>query len=461
MFSGGRLARLATLAALMAAAATTVLPSPAAAGTAHSSAMGLEYNAIGGEANRALFVWDGDTVLVGDPGAALVLGCMPRTLTEVRCPAPGSPTGAGPPVACDPCIARMFLGDGNDSGEIRNAPDRSTLSVLIDGGDGNDQLSTNRGTVIGGPGDDVLTGDVLNGGPGDDRLAGTDADNVLDGGPGADLLKGMGGTDRTTYADRAEGVRVTLDGRSDDGARGEGDDVETEDVNGGAGPDVLIGDDGPNRLTGLCGDDRLTGGDGADVLEGGPGADTIDGRAGDDIIYADAGPFGDPPPPAAPCGAETATANDLIACGPGDDLVLAGAGDRVAADCERVYFNDRDAPRLKVLAPAVVRIARDAVRVAVRDVTQASGLPVEGVFPLSGTVSLRAAGGVPEGVLGRGALPRLNGGSLAKVSVTLTRAARRALLRGGGELRVVATVTARDAGGAVSLTRRTIVLAGG
>jgi hypothetical protein len=116
---------------------------------------------------------------------------------------------------------------------------------------------------------------------------------------------------------------------------------------------------------------------------------------------------------------------------------------------------------LKVLAPAVVRVARDAVRVAVRDVTQASGLSADGVFPLSGTVSLRAAGGAPEGVLGRGALPRLDGGLLTTVAVALTRTARRALRRGGGELRVVATVTARDAGGAVSLTRRTIVLAGG
>jgi Ca2+-binding RTX toxin-like protein len=460
MFSSGRLAHLATLAALIAAAATTALASPAAAGTAHFSASGLEYSAIGGEANRALFVWDGETVLVSDPGAALVLGCMPRTLTEVRCPAPGVPPSVTGTPRCDPCIANMYLGDGNDTGEVRNAPGGPALSVLVDGGDGNDQLSANRGTVVGGSGNDALTGDVLFGGPGDDRLAGTDADNVLDGGLGADLLKGMGGTDRATYADRAEGVRVTIDGRSDDGAPGEGDDVETEDVNGGAGPDVLTGDDGPNRLIGLCGDDRLTGGGGADVLEGGPGADTIDGRAGDDIIYADAGPFG-APPLAAPCGAETATASDLIACGPGDDLALAGAGDRVAADCERVYFNVRDAPRLKILAPPVVPLARDAVRVAIRDVTQATGLPTGGVFPLSGTVSLRAADGTPEGVLGRGPLPRLDGGSLAKASVALTRTALRALRRRGGELRVTVTVTAQDASGAVSLTRRTIVLAGG
>jgi hypothetical protein len=455
MFPGGRLPGPAIVAALIvAAAAATTLASPAAAGTTRSGATGLEYSAIPGEANRVLLRWAGDEVLVSDPGAALVLGCMPRTLTEVSCPTPGGPpTGASTP-PCKLCVASVFLGDGNDIGEIRNAPLDPTLSVLLDGGDGDDQLSSNRGRVVGGSGNDALTGEVLEGGPGDDRLAGTNTDNLLDGGPGADLLKGMGGTDRTTYADRTGGVHVTLDGRSDDGEPGEGDDVETEDVNGGAGPDVLIGDDGRNALTGLCGDDRLTGGGGADVLEGGPGADTIDGRAG---------PFGTPDPPAAPCGPQPAAASDLVACGPGDDLVLAGAGDRVAADCERVYFSARDLPRLKIVtpAPAVARLRRGRIRIAVRDVTQASDLPTNGVLPVSATVSLRAAGGEPEGLLGRAELPRLDAGALARVAVPLTRTARRALRRRGGALRVAVTVTARDAAGAVSLTRRALAVAGG
>jgi hypothetical protein len=453
MVSSGRLARHAILAGLIVAALAGAPVAPAAAGTVRSSASGLEYSALAGEANRALFAWGDNGVIVSDPGAALVLGCMPRTLTEVRCPAPGA-APSGPPA-----VANMYLGDGDDTGEIRNAPERPTLSVLLDGGPGNDTLSTNRGTVVGGPGNDALTGELLQGGPGDDRLAGTDADSVLDGGPGADLLKGMGGIDRTTYADRTEGVHVTIDGRADDGAPGEGDDVETEDVNGGAGPDLLLGDDGPNRLTGLCGDDRLTGGGGNDVLEGDAGSDTIDGRAGDDIIYADAGPFGQPPP-AAPCDAQPSDGGDLVACGPGDDLALAGAGDRVAADCERVYFGSVDVPRLKIVAPAPARVVRNAVRVAVVDVTQRSGLPVQGVFPLSGTVTLRAASGSPEGLLGRADLPRLDAASRVPVAVPLTRVADRALRSSrGGELGVAVTVTARDASGATSLTRRTILLA--
>lgn len=463
MFPGGGLARPAILAVLvLTAAAASTLASPAAAGTARSGATGLEYRGLAGEANRALLQWTGGEVLLSDPGAALVLGCMARTLTEVRCPAPGrSPTGASTP-PCELCLVSMFLGDGNDTGEIRDAPLDPRLWLLLDGGAGDDQLSSNRGWVLGGPGSDALTGELLAGGAGDDRLAGTNTDTVLDGGPGADLLKGMGGSDRTTYADRTAGVRVTIDGRSDDGEQGEGDDVETEDVIGGAGADVLTGDDGRNALTGLCGDDRLTGGGGADVLEGGAGGDTIDGRAGDDIIYADAGPFADPGPLAAPCGSPPTAGSDLVACGPGDDLALAGSGDRVAADCERVYFNARDVPRLKVVtaAPAVVRLRRGRVRVAVRDLTQASRLPTDGVFPLSATVSLRAARGAPEGVLGRATLPRLDAGGLARVAVPLTRTARRALRRRHGALRVVVTVTAQDAAGPVSLTRRTLLVAG-
>jgi hypothetical protein len=133
----------------------------------------------------------------------------------------------------------------------------------------------------------------------------------------------------------------------------------------------------------------------------------------------------------------------------------------VAADCERVYFGSVDVPRLKIVAPPAERVARDGgeVRVAVVDVTQRSGLPVDGVFPLSGTVSLRAAGGTPEGVLGRADLPRLDAGSRVPVDVPLTQAGERALRGRGGQLRVAVTVTARDASGATSLTRRTIVVA--
>ena len=55
-----------------------------------------------------------------------------------------------------------------------------------------------------------------------------------------------------------------------------------ENAIGGAGDDMLIGNDVANRLEGGAGRDQLTGGAGDDVLLGGAGADMLDGGAGVD-----------------------------------------------------------------------------------------------------------------------------------------------------------------------------------
>jgi serralysin len=51
--------------------------------------------------------------------------------------------------------------------------------------------------------------------------------------------------------------------------------VQIEDARGGAGADLLVGNDGKNALTGGKGADTLRGGDGADALNGGGGADVF------------------------------------------------------------------------------------------------------------------------------------------------------------------------------------------
>ena len=51
--------------------------------------------------------------------------------------------------------------------------------------------------------------------------------------------------------------------------------VNIENVIGGSGNDVLVGNRVANALSGGSGDDRLDGGAGADVLAGGQGADTF------------------------------------------------------------------------------------------------------------------------------------------------------------------------------------------
>ena len=132
-------------------------------------------------------------------------------------------------------------------------------------------------------GDDTLTGRAVVGGPGDDRILGTNGDDgPLIGGPGADTIDGDGGEDTASYADRAGPVRVTLDAIADDGADGERDDVRTENVTGGEGDDVLIGDGAANRLNAGAGENELRGAGGRDRLLGGPDRDTLDGGPGDD-----------------------------------------------------------------------------------------------------------------------------------------------------------------------------------
>src|SRR3954451_11912324 len=92
------------------------------------------------------------------------------------------------------------------------APQTDGLTVA--GTDGNDQLA--------GAGQD----DSLYGRAGDDRLDGEGGNDDLDGGPGTDDLHGgAGDDDAAVYAGNAP-LTVTLDGRFNDGASGERDNVQ-------------------------------------------------------------------------------------------------------------------------------------------------------------------------------------------------------------------------------------------
>jgi Ca2+-binding RTX toxin-like protein len=140
--------------------------------------------------------------------------------------------------------------------------------------------------MIGGAGDDTIVGTAANnrlvGGPGDDLLRGKAGDDVLVGGPGRDWLFGDAGSDTADYSDRTASLHISLDGRFDDGERGERDNVfpDVENVVGGSGNDVIVGSSRANRLEGRGGNDTITGGAGADRLYGGDGDDTLDARDG-------------------------------------------------------------------------------------------------------------------------------------------------------------------------------------
>jgi len=56
------------------------------------------------------------------------------------------------------------------------------------------------------------------------------------------------------------------------------------DIEGTAGPDILMGSYGFNSLSGLAGQDLLCGGPGPDRLRGGPGADRFHGAGGNDTL---------------------------------------------------------------------------------------------------------------------------------------------------------------------------------
>lgn len=177
------------------------------------------------------------------------------------------------------------------------------------GGSGNDKLNARTDgvarTLRGGPGNDTLTG-----GPGADVLLGESGNDSLDGLLGADVITGGAGNDILTYASRAVGVNVSMDGAANDGQSGEGDNVSTvETVFGGSGDDNinLSASSTPVRIDGNAGNDTLTGGAAKDTLDGGAGDDFITGNAGNDTMLGQAG-------------------NDSLVAGAGTDTVSGGDG---------------------------------------------------------------------------------------------------------------------------------------
>lgn len=221
------------------------------------------------------------------------------------------------------------MGDGDDTvtllagskiyGEIRLGAGDDRLvatgvegDLIIDAGDGDDEVIGGDGddlirggkgddVLIGGKGDDVLDGgdgnDLLIGGEGDDFLFGRDGDDTLIGGEGNDLLDGGEGNDTADYSDDSEGVTVDLGtGRATGIGIGRDTLVSIENVIGGSGDDVLIGNDAANILFGGAGNDRIVigagdmaeGGDGDDRIEaiaGGTGGIVVSGDAGDDVLH--------------------------------------------------------------------------------------------------------------------------------------------------------------------------------
>ncbi|MFE0754107.1 calcium-binding protein [Inquilinus sp. NPDC058860] len=205
-------------------------------------------------------------------------------------------------------LARDILDGGNgiDTADYG----ASTVGVHVDliqgtGDDGSslaDQLisiesvtaSSHDDVVIGNGGVNGLWGfagdDSLSGNGGNDSLKGGAGQDLLEGGSGADRLDGGDGIDTAVYTHSALAVTVDLGTNSGLFGEAQGDTFAgIENVVGSAGGDTLKGGAGANMLSGEDSNDRLTGAGGADVLNGGAGGDLFTYRAIGDSTVAVAG----------------------------------------------------------------------------------------------------------------------------------------------------------------------------
>ncbi len=190
---------------------------------------------------------------------------------------------------------------------------RQTASATLDGGLGDDLLVASAGDdrIDGGAGidtvsyanhfrgvavtlgttaqdtgagrDTILNVENMTGTRFADRLTGNAGANVIDGGGGSDVLDGGKGIDTLSFASQATAVSVSLAAQGAAQAYRLGQTVDArgfENLTGGAGDDMLAGDDRANTIDGGAGDDVLMGDalgrrSGLDMLIGGEGNDTV------------------------------------------------------------------------------------------------------------------------------------------------------------------------------------------
>ena len=174
-------------------------------------------------------------------------------------------------------------------------------------------------------GDDVIFGtdadntinslggnDQVFGGLGDDILQGSTGDDMLSGGLGVDILVGGSGSDTAFYGFASEDVRANLNlgfgFLTNLGQAADGDQFfSIENLTGGFGNDVLIGNSAANVLKGNSGNDQINGGAGRDTIDAGLGNDFVAGNEDNDVISGNGG-------------------DDIIRGGSGGDTMTGGLG---------------------------------------------------------------------------------------------------------------------------------------
>jgi Ca2+-binding RTX toxin-like protein len=116
---------------------------------------------------------------------------------------------------------------------------------------------------------------------------GTGADTFVfaDGSSMSGVIDGGGGINSLDYSAYTTDVRVDLGAGT---AEGTGGVNNIQNVKGGSGNDILIGNAQTNTLIAGAGDDALTGGPGVDVIDGGSGTDTLAEQRDSDFALTDA-----------------------------------------------------------------------------------------------------------------------------------------------------------------------------
>jgi Ca2+-binding RTX toxin-like protein len=185
----------------------------------------------------------------------------------------------------------------------------NTLNNALTGGSGNDTLNGMDGndTLNAGDGDNILNGgngtDTLNGGIGNDIFNGGAGNDSLNGGAGDDFYAfdtdtTLGtdtitentneGTDTLDFTGSSNVITVNLGTTVNQVVNGNLTlnlaAAEIENVAGGDNNDDIMGNTLSNILSGGAGNDTLNGMDGNDMLSGADGTDTLNGGNGDDTL---------------------------------------------------------------------------------------------------------------------------------------------------------------------------------
>ncbi|GLS87455.1 hypothetical protein GCM10010873_24290 [Cypionkella aquatica] len=185
-------------------------------------------------------------------------------------------------------------GDTLSGGESNDTLLGTTGADVISGNGGDDSLVGFAGddTIRGGFGNDIVDGhlgdDYVNGGADDDTVLGYFGDDTLLGGRGDDVVLGEEGDDSIDLGDGNDTNWVSPEISQDAFAYGQlGDDQ----VFGGAGNDSIWDYAGENTLDGGDGDDEISATD--NQLDGwetaDDAADQVSGGAGDDVLVGDDG----------------------------------------------------------------------------------------------------------------------------------------------------------------------------